>query len=231
MFLFDLFNKNNAIFSAVRNNDSTKLYECIRQGISVNYAKNNGQTPLMYAADLGHLEMVQLLLKLGADVNRVDKNNVNALTYASSRGFQAIVDCLAPKTSNLNMALREAIIHEHVAIVRYLVDKVSNLNVLSKHQTTFLAEAAERNLDIVKILVEAGADIDARSYMFDFEEATPLMHAVSYDQFEIVQYLVEQGADVNAKYKYGNVLDITDLIESEKGPQIEAYLKSKGATY
>ena len=230
MFLFDLFNKNNAIFKAVKSNNVAQLHECIQQGISVNYAKSNGQTPLMYAAQIGNLQMVQHLLGIGADANRTDKNNVNALAYAATDGHLAIVEYLAPKTSDLNMALSEAIRTNHPQIVRYLVDKVPNLNVLSQYGITFLFDAVD-NLEIVKILVEAGADVNCRGYDSEMGEITPLMEAVTLANIEVVKYLVENGADVNAKYKEGKVLDCTYFSDEPEFDEIRDYLISKGATY
>lgn len=230
MFLFDLFNKNNAIFKAVKSSDTAKLQECLQQGISVNYAKSNGMTPLMYAAQIGNLQMVQYLLGIGANANLTDKKNINTIAYAAIGGHLAIVEYLAPKTSDLNMALSEAIRTNHPQIVRYLVDKVPNLNVLSQHKKTFLLDAID-DIEIVKILVEAGADVNYRGYDPDMGEITPLMYAVAWGNIDVVKYLVENGADVNAKCKEGKVLDFTDFSDIPEMSEIRDYLESKGATY
>lgn len=74
------------------------------------------------------------------------------------------------------------------------------------------------NLDIVKLLVENGAEINAK----DSTDWTPLFHAVSYENFNIIKYLVEHGPEI----------DITDtsgdkLIEVSSNKKIVSYLKSK----
>ena len=50
--------------------------------------------------------------------------------------------------------------------------------------------------DVVKYLVEHGADVNAK----DNNDMTPLMDAAQEGHLEVVKYLVEHGADVNAKH-------------------------------
>ena len=60
--------------------------------------------------------------------------------------------------------------------------------------------ASERgHLDIVKCLIEKGADVNAK----DEDEETALHLASEEGHLEIVQYLIEKGADINAKDCYG----------------------------
>jgi len=52
--------------------------------------------------------------------------------------------------------------------------------------------------DIVKFLIENGADIDAKDNL----GATALMYAV--DHLEVVELLIKEGIDVKAKDNYGD---------------------------
>jgi len=67
----------------------------IESGADVN-AKDNlfGRTALMIASFYGHKEVVELLLKKGADVNAKDKNGRTALMIASKKGHKEIVELL-----------------------------------------------------------------------------------------------------------------------------------------
>ena len=47
-------------------------------------------TALHWAADMGHLEVVELLIKEKADLKAVDSNGLTALLWAAARGQ---VDC------------------------------------------------------------------------------------------------------------------------------------------
>jgi ankyrin repeat protein len=55
------------------------------------------------------------------------------------------------------------------------------------------------------LLIERGADIDAKSF---FDNYTPLLYATIKNNTEICKLLVEKGADVNAKNDY----NITPLL-------------------
>ena len=52
------------------------------------------------------------------------------------------------------------------------------------------------NFEIVKLLVDHGADINAK----DFYNSTPLINAVGKYYTKIVEYLILKGANVNVKY-------------------------------
>lgn len=51
------------------------------------------------------------------------------------------------------------------------------------------------NLDIVKLLIEAGADKEIK----DVGRQSPLSIAISHNYIEITRYLIEEGADVHSK--------------------------------
>ncbi len=79
------------------------------------------------------------------------------------------------------------------------------------------------NLEVVKYLVEQGADVNAKD-----EDGWTVLHAVDEGgNLEVVKYLVEQGADVNAKGEWGR----TALHAVAEGGNLEVlkYLVEQGA--
>lgn len=68
-------------------------------------------------------------------------------------------------------------------------------------QSTLLMEAvSNEDLDMVKLLVERGADINAVND--NLAGWTPLMFAVNEGNLEIVEYLIDKGADINHETEY-----------------------------
>jgi len=86
---------------------------------------------------------------------------------------------------------------------------------------TLLYHASESNrLDIVKYLVEFGADVNSTTCI----GATPLMVAASYGHINIVKYLLDSGAD---KEIYGQYVEkASELAKRCPHPEIAEYIES-----
>ena len=86
------------------------------------------------------------------------------------------------------------------------------------------------SLDKVKLLVEQGADINAR--IKEFGDGTALMFTSTEGHLEIVKYLISKGADINAKITVGGQhKGLTALMFASMYGHLEVvkYLVSKGA--
>lgn len=141
----------------------------------VNYKDADGNTPLMLAAENGNFELVRLLGDNGAYVNTTNRNNNTALCIAAS--------------------------HDRIKTIKYLIQHNAHVNYecgLDRARTSPLlnASSASAHPDIIKALVEAGANVN---YATPYKHVTPLMKAVQKREMESIKILVEAGADVNAK--------------------------------
>lgn len=103
------------IFQAVRNGDISQVKVILQQDPGcLNIVDSvNGATPLIIASMLGHLEIVCLLVSLGADVDVPDCTN----------GWTAIM---------------HAVFSRHVKVAEYLLYKGANLDVQAKNGYTVL---------------------------------------------------------------------------------------------
>ena len=67
----------------------------LQHGADVNAADKNGDTPLMFAVDIKKAtakpEIMETLVKSGADVNKVEKREGNALRLASQNDDPEII--------------------------------------------------------------------------------------------------------------------------------------------
>jgi len=89
---------------------------------------------------------------------------------------------------------------EKKKIIQYLISKGANVNQSCREDIKLLpiCEAAQRNLFLVQLLVENGAEIN----ILDYREHSPLYNAFSSGNWEMLKYLVEKGAEINVKYNY-----------------------------
>ena len=109
-------------------------------------------------------------------------------------------------------------------LLKYL-NKVTEINDvdISTGLTPLLYAINNSRIEIVKFLIENGADIEAE----DTEGKTSLILSVENDDIEKVKYLVENGADLEADDGYETASQIAVI---NKNLEIATYLVEKGAS-
>lgn len=100
--------------------------------------------------------------------------------------------CATPQ--ELGFALTYASMNNYPRTVQMLIDAGADLNYVSGLGTPLTQAIYEENLEIVRILLESGADTSVPEYG---EVFPPLTIAAGKGNLEIVQLLVEAGADIN----------------------------------
>jgi|GEM_PF-3856619 len=187
---------HRAFLDAARTGDAAKVRELLAKGVPVDaredfapddYYQQSEQTALMYAASEGHLEIVRLLLKAGANVNSVDKmfsreygGEKTALHYAAGQSNVAIVEELLNAGADPNALTRNAqnrgytpliyaLQRGHRDIVQLLIQRGTNLSskVGRKQAMSPLCALIDKSSDGISdetirdlflLLLEAGAD-------------------------------------------------------------------------
>ncbi len=77
---------------------------CIQKGFDLNSTKRkSGITPVMLASCFSDIEMMEMLIGHGADVNRVDKGGMSAKDYARKVGQTKMVEFLSTKGAKFNL--------------------------------------------------------------------------------------------------------------------------------
>lgn len=156
----------------------------------------SGRTALMFAAQEGHAEVVQILLDRGADPNLKDSYGGSAWTYARDAHQLKILVLLWPKldlktrSNDADWALYASAEAGYLDIAEFLWDKVSGAQALSR---ALAGAAGGGQLDVAKLLVEHGAIINGEVLSRAVQYVTP-------DKLVVLQYLLDKGADPDARY-------------------------------
>jgi len=177
---------NMNLITAAQQGDTEAVTRLLEQGADVHAANDRGVTALIAAAYQNHLEIAEILIDAGADVNVQDVTQQSAYLITTSDGYlellqltlQAGADVTSLDSYNGTGLIRAAD-RGHVEIIEELlktdihIDHVNNLGWTALLEAIILGDGGLRHTDVVRLLVEAGADIN----LADSNGVTPLEHA------------------------------------------------------
>ena len=186
---------------AIENNDRDAL---IRFGGATSADLNfevtqDGAFPLLVAAAKCGLDFITLMLSnITVDINKKDKNGVNAFFMAAYHGKVLVMRRLMEKgaamfekNANGSSVLHIAVKRANMDVLDELVWIQYPLNEPKVNGITALGIAAMRgSLKILRLLYENGADIEQTSPA----GIGPLYLATKASQYECARYLLDQGA-------------------------------------
>jgi ankyrin repeat protein len=144
------------------------IQKAIAAGGNVNEVGRQGQTPLTQTVLSNRSDIVSLLLENGADPNLVKGMFASPpLNLAVVNSSTEIVKALLTKGANPNTALKNAVMtkKEPVEKMKLLIQHGADINTPSEDSAgkTALIYAAENGtVDMVKLLLENGADASIR---------------------------------------------------------------------
>lgn len=190
-------NQNKILLEAVRIGDFVAAKKALSCKADPNAQEQNGETALMIASANNHMEIVKLLLAYGANVNGGGWIVGYPLIEASREGHLEIAKLLLDKGADVNImsdegftALDAAIVKNQVEVVQLLLNKGANPNRYVAGATPLYDAAGYGYTKIVGLLIEHGADINAKS----FGRATPLAIAIQNNHLDVVNLLKKAGA-------------------------------------
>ncbi|XP_062833941.1 ankyrin repeat and KH domain-containing protein 1 isoform X7 [Anolis carolinensis] len=153
-------------------------------------------TPLMEAAQEGHLELVKYLLAAGANVHATTATGDTALTYACENGHTDVADVLLQAGADLEheseggrTPLMKAARAGHLCTVQFLISKGANVNraTANNDHTVVSLACAGGHLAVVELLLAHGADPTHRLK----DGSTMLIEAAKGGHTNVVSYLLD----------------------------------------
>ncbi|XP_047237258.1 death-associated protein kinase 1 isoform X1 [Girardinichthys multiradiatus] len=174
----------------------------------VNQPNKHGTPPLLIAAGCGNIQIIEVLMRNGAEIQANDKSGANAIYYAARHGHVETLKFLHEKKCPLDVqdksgetALHVAARYGNVDVVSYLCSIRANPDLTDREQETPLHCAAWHGYSAVaRTLCQAGCHVDAKNR----EGESPLLTASARGFVDIVECLVEQEADLEATDKDGH---------------------------
>jgi ankyrin repeat protein len=204
------------LIAALHDGASEIVRLMIEKGADVKARDESGLSVLEAAAFSNDAETARLLLAKGADPNAKDATGLTPLLAAAWNGDRntEIVRLLLRHGANVNAVCVEA------------VDSVKNGPVAIGLLTPLLSAAPYGNYETVSLLVNAGANVNAK----DVRGMTPLALTVSSDRPDprIVRLFLSKGADPAIKSKNGETA--ADRADKYRNADILAALGARRKT-
>ena len=183
----------------------------------------------------GSIRILETLLRGGATLGGIGSRNY--LEIAAEHNHPQVIKWLLQRQAGVDLegslgpggALKAACRSGHLRVSSILLEAGADVDIditlcNEKHFSALQYAAGHGHLEIVQMLVQNGAKINAIG-----SEGTALRHAVVGNNEEIFRYLLARGADVNLPcYGWGRPLE--DALESPTGNAIILCLLESGAT-
>ena len=204
---------DEALMSAIRSNYVKIVRALLQAGADVNAQEGD---PLRLACNVpynGH-EMMELLLQAGADVNAKNKSGYTALMEVSGSVRSNVDKVKLLLESGADVNAKDARGETALVKAAYWLHKVGEDAKDESHQQKIPDLGIDRvHAEIVKMLVQTGADVNAKN----IEGETTLMQVSTLGRIKEVKLLLEAGANVDAVDLKGE----TALIKASKLGHIE----------
>ncbi len=193
-----------SLIDAARNQDTKALRTLLAQKPDVNARSGDGSTALLWLAHWNDPEAADLLLHNGADPNAANDFRMTPLSEACTNAGSPLVRLLLKNGANPNTAiatgetpLMTCAKSGSADAVRMLVEFGATVNAKEpkQSQTALMWAAAERHADVVKALIDAHADLTARTK----QGFTALHFAARTGDLASVKLLLAAGVDVNIR--------------------------------
>jgi uncharacterized protein len=246
------------LIDAAKNQDHAEAVRLLKEHVDVNASSPDGATALHWAVYRDDADLTAQLLRAGANVNAANAIGVTPLALAAANGSAPLVQELLAHGATPNVAANR----EPPLLLAAKAGSLTAVRALLIHgaeidageplqgQTALMWAVSQRHPEVVKALVEGGANVNARSRtsrllvnrggavgssgadvpaIADVEKggSTPILFAARQGDLECTRILLDAGADVNDVAPDGNSVLLT-AAHSGHG-DLARFLLDKGA--
>ena len=222
---------NAPLADAAKSRDIATVSRLLKQPVDVNVPQSDGTTALHWAVRWNLLEVIDPLIRAGANVNATNRYNITPLALACTNGSALVVAKLLQAGADPNASpngespLMVAARTGDLETVKVLLAHGAATNAVESErgQTALMWAAAEAHPAVVKLLIEQGADVQARAK----GGFTPVLFGVRKGDKESVAALINAGASPNEKAADGSPLSFVAILNAHY--ELAAVLLDHGA--
>ena len=219
------------LVEAAKSQDTRVMQRLLQQHVDPNTPQPDGATALHWAAHWDDVTMADLLIRAHANVNATNELGITPLSLACTNRNATMVGKLLAAGANPNAALptgesplMTCARTGSAAAVKALLVRGAKVNEkeTSKGQTALMWGVVGHHPDVVRLLIEGGADVNARSAItpvrvytgmryitsppaesagtvVELPEGgfTPLLFAAQQGEIESAKFLLAAGANVS----------------------------------
>ena len=187
----------------------------IANGADVNLPGGDGTNAIVIASKNGEGEMIELLVKNGANVNyKFPGTGLTALVFSSASGHLAAVEQLIKGGANVNFkdnsgttVLDWAMLGNYIEVAKVLIENGASV----KDNTVMIASLCHGDHDFVGYLINHGVDVNG----YAFNKMPFLVWCAKNDLPKSAETLIKYGADTKVTDSNGNTALDYALINKE----------------
>ena len=200
--------RETPLLKAIHRKNIWIIEELLAHGANPNGPEMSSPPPLCRAVGEGCLQIVQMLIEAGANVNS-HYNGHSALTMACKRysdSSNIIAELLLDSGANIDITedmnadpLHASVDCNAIKCVELLISRGADVNVLSGGRTPLFTAAKKGQSRCVELLLEAGADPNRTT-----SKGANALHYVAIDDPKstlVVKSLIAAGIDVQNRYR------------------------------